>query len=257
MEPDDGLNNKQDEIKETVTMSSTDETIVSSTEMPKPTQVQIDNQDKPKKKSHAMVIGMVFLTILAIGGIGFGIWAWTTGFAQNMKHEEEIMDLRSQLAEATQPVEEDTTEEEEIKTDCEEKNEDVDTADYIYVGEWGLKIKIPDDLANLSYEYLDDGYQRTCRTLGVSASTVRDGTKPAFVKTGSEKGDYLGYVSRCPKNDKYPYGAAIPIEDTKYDYYYDRIQYSITQTDWEAESVHAIETMLTTSENYSDIFSEI
>ena len=254
MEPNDGLNSKQDDIKETV--------VVSSTEVTQPAPADNDNgdsaQDKPKKKSHAMVLGMVFLAILAIGGIGFGIWAWTTGFAQNMKHEEEIMDLRSQLAEATRPVvEEYDIEDDEIEEDYEEKNEDVDTVDYIYVGEWGLKIEIPDDLANLSYEYLDDGYQRTCRTLGVSASTMRDGTKPAFVKTGSEKGDYLGYVSRCPKNDKYPYGAVIPIEDTKYDYYYDRIQYSITQTDWEAESVHAIETMLMTPENYSDIFSEV
>ena len=67
-------------------------------------------QDQPKKKSHAMLYGMIFLAILAAGGIGFGVWALLDGNTQLKKKDDQISDLRSQLAEATQPVvEEDTT----------------------------------------------------------------------------------------------------------------------------------------------------
>lgn len=138
MEPDNGLSNKQNDTKETVIASSA-EISSSTTQMPVDSGADDSIQDKPKKKSHAMAIGMVFLAILAIGGIGFGVWAWTSGETQNKRYEEDIANLRSQLVEATQPVEENVI---IIDNQDKSKDEDVNTSDYIYIGEWGIKIEI-------------------------------------------------------------------------------------------------------------------
>ena len=55
-------------------------------------------EDKPKK-SHGMLYGMILLAILAAGGIGFGVWAMMDGNSQVAKKDEQIADLRGQLAE--------------------------------------------------------------------------------------------------------------------------------------------------------------
>ena len=60
-------------------------------------------QDKPKK-NHGMLYGMILLAILAAGGIGFGVWAMMDGNSRVAKKDEQITDLNSQLAEATQSV---------------------------------------------------------------------------------------------------------------------------------------------------------
>ena len=98
------------------------------------------SRDKPKKNL-GVILGMVFLAILAAGGIGFGVWAMMDGNSQVAKKDEQIADLRSQLAEKNQTVvEEDMTVEVETGDNTEAS---INTADYIYVGEWGLKIKKP------------------------------------------------------------------------------------------------------------------
>ncbi|MBQ8156300.1 hypothetical protein IJ101_00740 [Candidatus Saccharibacteria bacterium] len=201
-------------------------------------------------------IATVIASVVAVCGIGFGVY----GMMQSSQKDNQISDLKVQVEDSNGKIT--TLETEKIETtdgdgttvtiaDSTVKNENPE--DYIYVGEWDVKIKISDNLSNISYEFLGDGYHRSCRTLGLSASTKGDGSKPSFVKTGGDKGDYLGYVMRCPKEDFYPYGAVINIDDSEYSYYYERIQYPITQTDWESESVDAIKDMLTNPDNYSAI----
>ena len=219
------------------------------------TQHGASEEVKAPRKNTAMILGMVLLAVLAAGGIGFGVWAMLDGNQKTTNLNNEVVTLKKQNSDLLEQIDKTSVVDncEDVIIDVDNSTDDnVNTADYIYIGEWGMKIKIPDSLTNLSYEYLSNGYQRTCRTLGVSASTVGDGTIPAFVKTGGgEDGDYLGYLMRCPKADLYPYGAPISIDDLQYDYYYSNIQYSITQTDWESESVKAVETMLITPGNYS------
>lgn len=53
--------------------------------------------DKPKK-SHAMLIGMIILALLAAGGIGFGVWAFLDGNSRVAKKDEEIADLNNQIS---------------------------------------------------------------------------------------------------------------------------------------------------------------
>ena len=65
-------------------------------------------QDKPKK-SHAMVYGMIILALLAVCGIGFGVWAMLDGNSRSQKKDEQISQLQSQLAEKSEMVVEDDT----------------------------------------------------------------------------------------------------------------------------------------------------
>lgn len=114
-------------------------------------------RDKPKK-SHGMLYGMVLLAILAIGGIGFGVWEMMDGNSQVAKKDEQIADLRGQLAEKNQTVVEDNTTVVDVETG-DNAEASINTADYIYVGEWGLKIKIPEGLRNkIDYSFSNGDY---------------------------------------------------------------------------------------------------
>ena len=52
-------------------------------------------QDKPKKNT-AMILGMVILLILAIGGIGFGVWTMMDGNQQREQLNTQIEALKKQ-----------------------------------------------------------------------------------------------------------------------------------------------------------------
>lgn len=210
--------------------------------------------DNKQKGGNGLKITTAIACVVAVCGIGFGAY----GMIQNSQKDNQISDLKVQVDNLNGRIaalgdkEIETANENDAVIDVIDSTKE-NPEDYIYVGEWGIKIKILNELSNISYEYLRDGYHRGCRTLGVSASTKGDGSKPSFVKTGGDNGDYLGYVMRCPKEDFYPYGAVINIDDPNYSYYYERIQYSITQTDWESESVDAVKNMLMDPDNYSAI----
>ena len=122
-------------------------------------------QDKPKK-NHGMLYGMILLAILAAGGIGFGVWAMMDGNSRAQKKDEQISQLQSQLAEKSEVVvDNDTT---VVDVDDGDGDGDGDgatntsvanTAGYIYVGEWGIKIRIPDGLKDkIGYIFSDRNY---------------------------------------------------------------------------------------------------
>ena len=87
-------------------------------------------KDKPKKNK-GMIIGMISLAFLAAGGIGFGVWAYLDGNSRVTKKDEQISELQNQLAE--QPENEETIIDEDTESD-------INTANYIYIGEWNIKI---------------------------------------------------------------------------------------------------------------------
>lgn len=55
-------------------------------------------QDKPKRNT-AMILGMVLLAILAIGGIGFGVWEMMDANSQKEQLNSQINDLKQQISE--------------------------------------------------------------------------------------------------------------------------------------------------------------
>lgn len=132
-----------------------------STPVPKPVEPAFGNggsvvEGKGGKKT-GWILAVVFLLIVAAGGIGFGVWAWMDGNAQKDALNEQISALKQQNSELQdKPGDNDT----DIDTD----SDGINTADYIYLGNWGVKIRVPDsevEDGRLSrpVNYAFDGYR--------------------------------------------------------------------------------------------------
>ena len=217
----------------------------------------------PPKKSHSALYGMIFFAILAAAGIGFGIWAMLDGNSKAEKKEAQISDLQSQLSEAMQanPVE-DTAIVEDTETITETITEDstattptVNTADYIYVGEWNLKIQVPSNLTLTGYKYYmsTDG-----NSLGVWGTAKGGQYFPDFANTTVNTSP-MGIISQYPKGaEKSPLSSPkLVFSDDQYDYYYSHPQIVYSQNgserEWETESSSIIEQMFNNANNYSKI----
>ena len=207
-----------------------------------------------------MIIGMVCMAILAVGGIGFGVY----GMLQSSQKDNQISDLKVQIKGSDGTIT--TIETPEIEATKEDgttvvindsviKNEN--TKDYIYVGEWGLKIKIPEELTVTGYEYNAlDGYT----SIGIAGATENGQYLPEFAD--ASKHGYmisLGYISRYPKGVEMPLAStpSFVFSDEQYDYYYSHPQSVISTNEnevhWELDSVDVIEQMLMDENNYSKI----
>lgn len=133
----------------------------------------VAESEAPKKKGHGMVIGLVLCLLLAAGGIGFGVWAWMDGNTQKDTLNSQIADLKKQNNELRDKLSSKPEVEEDVTVDV-ETDSDVSTADYIYVGEWGIKIKKPENWRSLVREYkYDNEYPQ-----GVDTFEIRESSNP-------------------------------------------------------------------------------
>lgn len=96
------------------------------------------------------ILAIILLLLIAAGGVGFGVWAYMDSETQKQALSNQINSLQQANSELATKLEnsENTT---IVNVDVD--GEEVDTADYIYVGEWGIKIRKPDDWRNLISEY--------------------------------------------------------------------------------------------------------
>ena len=111
-------------------------------------------QDKPKKNK-GLLIGMILFAVLAVGGVGFGVWAMMGGEKTNQQLNSEISDLKRR----TDDLEENNEELTDQMVDENEGNDEVDekTFDgYLVIKEWGYKVKIPEGLKNVDYRFEND-----------------------------------------------------------------------------------------------------
>ncbi len=205
-------------------------------------------RDKPKKNT-GMTIGMIILALLAAGGIGFGVWAYLSGNQKEAKLNEQVSELQSQLAERPEVVDDVTS-------------IDIagDAANYIYVGEWGLKIKIPETLSSVSYRYSYEAGFTKVSIWGVDCSEGKCQAFPEYADT-SKNNSGMGSIARYPKGQEFNEGSAptLVFSDDTYDYYQFHIQLpysadlSEQESNWEMESIKIIDDMLSSSDNYSAI----
>ena len=126
-------------------------------EAPMPEQNAFSQEPVTEKKTgNGMLIGMILCALIALGGVGFGVWAMMDGNSQVAKKDEQIADLRGQLAEKSEAVVEDIT---VVDVEGDNVGTSVNVADYIYIGEWGLKIRIPEGLQNkIDYNFSNGDY---------------------------------------------------------------------------------------------------
>lgn len=229
-------------------------------------------KDDKKKAGRGMVAGLVILAILAIGGVGFGIWAWMDGNARAdilNEYNNELQAQNNELAEKLanlQSVDENGNGNgngsENVDVDI---NVDENTANYIYVGEWGIKIKKSEKIEKLSYvwySYDRNYYTDSDSSFCISGVVGYDGKLPGFASLGV---NFPGMVclKRLP-NGSEPSHSGKPTKafsDGKYDYWFNFGVTAFSNTsgeyieelDKESESDHALYEMLNNPDNYSAI----
>ena len=126
------------------------------------------------------VLAIILLLLIAAGGVGFGVWAYMDGNNAKNSLNAQIADLQQQNSELQAQIDNmaGTT-----RMDADGNEED--TADYIYVGEWGIKIKVPENVEEVSYyvrNWDEDQFAGTSLCVsGVSAG--HDGQVPSFIQS--------------------------------------------------------------------------
>lgn len=188
-------------------------------------QVKLTSLESKQKK---MLIGIIALVVLAIGGVVFGLVA-------TVRQNKTVEELVNQIA---------------ISGNSEDK--DVDE-EYIYIKDWGLKIKIIAGLNNVSYNALMDDYAE----VQIWGSKRDSGANyvPDFAKQ-NRNGNPLGTVVRVPRYERAAAGRLIWYDDY-YNYYYQGPSgvptVSEEEMSWWVESYLLIKEMLTNADNYTSL----
>ena len=208
-----------------------------------------------KKSGKGTMLGMIIFAILAIGGIGFGVWAMMDGNSKVANLEKQNADLKAQNSQLLEQVAEGGGSGDGGENGS-EVPPSVNTEDYIYVGEWGIKIKIPDGLDYVSYTF--GTVSDLSNVLYVNGVNGGDDRLPGFADMFRNHGG-LGAVSRFsiggePEN----YATRTPsYSDGQYNYYYSGPQAVYSDGDeekgLEINSLQSIKEMLTDSDNFSKI----
>jgi len=215
---------------------------------------------QPRNSHRGLKCAVVIMSILALGGVGFGIYE----MLQNSDKDRQISELKVQVennntADLKTPGIATTTE--DNATAASEPTTPVtaseNTQEYIYVGAWGLKIKIPQDLMGVSYSY----HFQTKDALCVSGTKGGGQYGPEFADINKNK---LGCISRGT-GDNYIEGESPWWDDPKqaqfsldgYYYWVQGPQAVYTQNEserqWEIDSVQLIKEILSNPDNYSKI----
>lgn len=137
-----------------------------------------------KKKSNGMLIGLILCLVLAAGGIGFGVFAMMDGNSRAENLNKQISELKSTNNDLMDKLSEASKDDGDTIINV-DTDTDVDTEDYIYVGEWGLKIKKPENWRNLvrEYSYYND-FPQAVDTLEVRESA--DSGDGIMISVGGE-----------------------------------------------------------------------
>ena len=221
--------------------------------------------NKPKT-SKGMIAALVCAIVLAVGGIGFGVWAMVDGNSKVAKKDEQIAELNEEVEKREQTGSEiiDVEVDENYVPDS---SNAVNTAGYLYAGEWGLKIKIPENLVVTGYRYeMGAGYT----SIAVLGNSKSGQYFPDFANM-EKNGALLGAVVRTskdrfsgPEYDGVPddvrvcgVDAGLVFSDDIYNYCFSGPQ-DVMSTDkdeqnWEMESAGLIRQMLSDKNNYSAI----
>ncbi len=133
----------------------------------------------PKKSSKGGVIAVILFAILAVGGIGFGVYTMMNSKTQEDALNEQISTLKKQNSDLMDQITEGGGDETGYSGGPYIEN------GYFYVPEWKLRFEIPSELANYGYSVDYDsahvGY--TLPSIGFTAmlaSDVQNGAQAAY-----------------------------------------------------------------------------
>lgn len=214
------------------------------------------------------VVAIVVLTVLMVAGAGFGVYGMITrGQADDkvgllnseLEQKDEALKLAEEKLGAKIEIEPGADTEDEA--DAPSNTNVVAAKDYVYIGEWGIKIKIPENLHTVSYVFYAGR-----NVLYVSGAVCDDGRcqyYPAFIDNTLEHGTGLGALSRIHKSEaggeielgknvagkdenSRGFGRVVYIDD---DYFYtyeiaNGLMGEQSEAQWEVDSAKAVGEML-------------
>ena len=212
------------------------------------------------KNNNGLKIVTALTSVVAICGIGFGVF----GMMQSIEKDNQISDLKNQVTTLNNKIVSI-----ENDNDTSEKPTDNPSAatgnskDYVYIGEWEIKIKIPEGLGYVDYSfinYISDGeneYPSDYSAIafnGVASSSNKTAANE-YLRQARVGNCYVASISRTPKTTFEIRGQLI-YEDNNYNYVYNHAQAACSNGDSgsttaETEGNLLIKNMLTSSSNYS------
>ena len=189
------------------------------------TQVKLTSLESKQKK---MMFAMGALILVALGSVAFGV-------VSMIRQNQAVENLENQIVSVSNGG-----------------GDEIDD-EYIYLRDWGLKIKIISGLTNVNYNYVNDDYAEVL-IWGSTKST--DGKYvPDFAKQ-NKNSNPLGTVVRVPRYERAAAGRLIWYDDY-YNYYYQGPsgvpEVSEDEMSWWVESYLLVKEMLTNADNYSAI----
>ena len=207
-------------------------------------------QTQPKKPAdtakNLMIISVV-LGVVAVIGIALGIW----GLADSMSTHDKLDKTTAELNTADKiikKIEEETGETISSEADVPEYKP---VLGYIYIPEWKIKIKMPEDLHEVSY-ILDQKYRPQICFNGLEASVTN--VFPTFADIDRNPGG-MGCLTRVETSEGnsddagYSFGE-LAYTDGKYNYFYEApkktFAESASEQGLEKTAVQLIKNMLTT-----------
>lgn len=166
---------------------------------------------QPKKHYDKRTVAVIVLAILALSGVGFGVFGMVSNGQANQRADALDSEL-GQKSEALKQAEEKLGAQIEIKPEAELEESDQESGkkpitevqvlaarDYIYIGEWGIKIKVPEDLVSVTYHFIGGR-----GVLYVAGAKYREGGMhyhPSFLEDMENHSTGLGVLERHAKNN--------------------------------------------------------
>ena len=143
--------------------------------------------DNKQKSGNGLKIATVIACVVAVCGIGFGVY----GMMQSSQKDNQISDLKNEINILNDKLslEDDNNDViDEIIDDPSVANNN--SKDYVYIGEWGLKLKLPEGLHEVSYKI-----QNTHENEGPWYST--SGTSMLYIEGWNNAEDAITYSSEA------------------------------------------------------------
>lgn len=204
--------------------------------------------ENKQKSGNGLKIATAIACIVAVCGIGFGVY----GMMQSSQRDSQISDLKVQIKEDDGTIT--TIETPEIETAANNGTtititdptmSKENTKDYIYIGEWGVKIKIPENLKGISYIY--DNHSR----LSLCVNGIANGGQyaPDFADIHKNT-DGLGCIAQYfdgELTEEQKQTASFSNGEFYLVYSHPQAVYSVDKDEqnWEVESTNLIQEMLT------------
>lgn len=204
--------------------------------------------DNKQKSGNGLKIATAIACIVAVCGIGFGVY----GMMKSPQKDSQISDLKVQIKEDDGTITTIETPEIETATNngttitiTDPTMSKENTKDYIYIGEWGVKIKIPENLKGISYIY--DNHSRL--SLCVNGIANSGQYAPDFADIHKNT-DGLGCIAQyfdSELTEEQKQTASFSNGEFYLVYSHPQAVYSIDkgEQNWEVDSVNLIQEMLT------------